>query len=224
MAGVLGTIHVIHCRRLEARRRVLESRLAVLDRPTRWMVDLDPDTIPPDAWRRVARRARLTRAEVSVYLKHERVFRSIAESGDDVAFVLEDDALLPDDFGAVLDRHLQMFPADAGMAYLGASCGLEMTPQQPGGLFGREHGTRSMSAVVVRPVAARVVADALRIRPIEQPIDLTVNAIIREHDIPVVWSVPALVPNGSETGRFPHSLGVSWRGGGWLGRLRRAFS
>lgn len=224
MLDVIGRIYVVHCRRLEERRRALEPRLAELARPTRWILDFDPQAIPRATRRRVAPRARLRLRELSVYLKHELVFRTIAEGRDDVVFVLEDDALLPNDFGPLLDRHLRALPPAAGLAYLGESCGLAVEPDEPGGMFGREIGTRSMSAVLVRRDAARLVAAELAIRPIAQPIDLTVNQIIRDRAVPVVWSVPALVPNGSETGRFRHSLGVGWRGARWLERLRRALS
>jgi GR25 family glycosyltransferase involved in LPS biosynthesis len=224
MADDLGVVFVVHCRRLRARRRALEPTLTALGWRAEWVVDFDPGTIPPEARRRVVRAARLRRAELSVYLKHEQVFRAIAARADPLALVLEDDALLPDGFDALLAKAVAALPTDVGLAYLGASCGLEVEPDAPGSLFGRERGTRSMSAVLVRPATARVVAAAIAERPIARPIDLTLNEIIRERGLPVAWSVPALVANGSETGRFRHSLGVGWRGGGWLARLRRTLS
>jgi hypothetical protein len=44
---------------------------------------------------------------------------------------------------------------------------------------------------------------------------------VRARDLIVYWSVPALIANGSETGRFAHSLGVRRREPGWRGRLAR---
>jgi hypothetical protein len=46
-----------------------------------------------------------------------------------------------------------------------------------------------------------------------EPIDLAVNRIIATRRLDVWWSEPPLLLNGSETGRFRHSLGQPWRVG-----------
>jgi hypothetical protein len=70
-----------------------------------------------------------------------------------------------------------------------------------------------MSGYLVTGRAAAILWSALEGRPMAVPIDHTVNALIAEHSLAVFWSVPALIENGSESGRFERSLGrARWPG------------
>ena len=215
-AAAFDRVHVVHGRRLVERRRYLEPRLAELGWDARWVESREPETLSPEFRRARVRNRRLTAAELSVYLKHLDVWREVAHHGGR-AFVLEDDPVFPPGFDSTFATYLGALPATFDLVFFGASCGYAVAPAADNPRYGRENGARSMSAYLVTAAAARTLVDALDAASIEDPIDLAVNRVVRARDMVVYWSVPPLIENGTETGLFPHSLGVGWRAS-WLRR------
>ena len=217
---VFDRLYVIHCQALRKRREHTETSLRRIGWTARWVTNFDPADITPTIWRgRVSGRLRM--GEVSVYLKHLAVYREMVESGIRSAFVLEDDAILPDDFRLVFEAYASALPADYDMAFLGASCGNEAAPLSEHPLYANGNGTRSMSGYLITGSCAEQLAMTLDKRPIAKPIDLTIDDIVREFGLITYWSVPAIIANGTETGLFAHSLGVWWRRRGARARLAR---
>jgi hypothetical protein len=219
---VFDSLYVIHCRALAERRAHCQSLLTDFRWQPRWIEEPEPGRLSAGVWLRRVRTLRLTRAQLSVYLKHERVWREFSRGGRGAAFVLEDDAVFPEAFPATLRRYLERLPRDFDLAFLGASCGLEAALEPGAECFARGPRTRSLSGYLVSRECSRILAEALRRRPIAKPIDLAVDDVIRERSLVVYWSVPALILNGSESGRFPRSLGGgAWRRNALVRRLSR---
>jgi GR25 family glycosyltransferase involved in LPS biosynthesis len=86
-----------------------------------WVEDFDPPEIPRRVWLERVTNDRLSDGEVSIYLKHEQIYRAIAESGAPLALVLEDDAVFASDFGERFPSLPDRRPGDCDMAFLGAS-------------------------------------------------------------------------------------------------------
>jgi hypothetical protein len=202
-------VYVVHSRALVDRRGALEAALAALGWTARW-IDTPETTSLSYITRRVS--PRLSRAQAGVYLKHLEVWKQIAAGSAPRALVLEDDPIFPADFARTFDEYLAALPADAQAVFFGASCGLEAAPVPGKPRFAQVDRARSMSVYLVsREWCARMV-EGLGDAPLTQPIDLAVDAIIRRRALPTYWSVPALVENGSESGRFPRAIGKrSWR-------------
>lgn len=185
------------------------------------MEDHDPRDLGLGFWLRRVRNPRLTWGQISVYAKHIAVLQHIASSHS-VALVLEDDAAWDEGFKTKITAYLAELPAAWNLIFLGASCGLELSADPDKKLFGRSFSTRSMSGYLVTPEAAGQLALALESRPIKQPIDLAVNEVIKDLDLHVYWSVPAVIENGSERGRYPRAMtGGRWRALNPLRFLRR---
>jgi GR25 family glycosyltransferase involved in LPS biosynthesis len=166
------------------------------------------------AFVRRVRNPRLTLGQVSVALAQLSALRSIAEDAAPAGFVLEDDPVFEAGFRERFLAALGSLPPDFDLVFFGASCGLEAAPEDAQAGYGRASGTRSMSGYLVSRSAAARLVSALEFGPITRTIDITVNQLIQELGLRVYWSVPALIPNGTETGLFPTSV----RGG----RLRRS--
>jgi GR25 family glycosyltransferase involved in LPS biosynthesis len=196
-------LYVVHHPRLDERRRDCESALDALGWTATWIDQ--PLATGLSLWLARVRNPRLTRGQLDTYLRHELVLRRVGAGTRD-AFVLEDDPLFPEGFEAAFPACLAELPARWDMAFFGASSGLETAPERPGARLGRATATRSMSAYLVSPEAARSLARGLEARAITLPIDLTLNALLQERAMDVFWSVPALVANGSEQGRYPRAV------------------
>jgi len=212
---VVETVYVVHCKRLTDRREYLQPILRDLGWDARWIDAHDPGEIPrrhllgfqPGS-------PMLTVAEISVTLKHLEVFRRIANQGEAaLGFVVEDDAAFPAEFPATLARYRSALPAPFDIVFFGASCGLGEGSGEDQPLFTRQVHTRSMSGYLITASACRRLLAELDERPILEPIDRAVDRVIGAQALDVWWSNPPLLHNGSETGRFAHSLGLPWREG-----------
>lgn len=207
-------LYVIHCKRLPSRREYLQPILRDLGWEAKWIESNDPGEIP----RRHLLRFQsgvpmLTVAEISVYLKHLEAFRHIGGHEEARGFVIEDDAVFPADFAATFDLYRSSLNVPFDLVFFGACAAVVEPPAEGGPRFVEQHRTRSMSGYLITSSAARRLLAALAGQPILQPIDHAVTRILREGGYNVLWSQPPLILNGSETGRFRHSLGVPWREG-----------
>jgi len=205
---LLKNIYVIHSPKLTERRQGLTRDLQKHAIMATWIEDFEPDQIGMGLLIRRWRNFRLRLAEISVYLKQEAVYRDMVAKGVDVALVLEDDAILGDDFKKRLSDYLMHLPADFDVVFLGESCGAHL-PLTDNSHFARASSCRSVSGYLVTQNCAGLFCKYLG--RIDQPIDLKLNVIIATHGLNAYWSEPPLLGNGSEQGIYKHSLGIPWR-------------
>ena len=211
---VFKSLYVIHCKRLVARREYLQPILRNLRWNVRWIDSYDPSEIPRRHLLRFKLGAPLlTVGEISVYLKHLEAFRNIARHEEEVGFIIEDDAVFPPEFPATFARYLSALTVPFDFVFFGACDAVGELASEDGRLFVECARTRSMSGYLITAVAAAKLLAELEDRPIQAPLELTVNRIFRSGAFNVLWSQPPLLLNGSETKLFEHSLGVPWREG-----------
>ncbi len=209
-------VWVVHAPALAGRKQDCLASLLALGWTARFMEGPDSRDLGLAFWLRQVRNPRLTRGEISVYAKQQAVLERIAAE-ETQALVLEDDPVFGADFEGRAGPYFQRHPKGWDFIFLGASCGLERPADAQDPFFARVDATRSMSGYLVTPEAARRAAQALRTRKIRKPIDLTMNDVIRELEMRTYWSVPALIENGSDNGRYARSIA-----GGWWRRLNPA--
>jgi hypothetical protein len=202
-------VFVVHDRSLAPRRAPLEAALARLAWRAEWIERPEPT---PLSYLSAGASPRLSLPQISVSLKQIEVWRRIAASGAERAFVLEDDATFGEGFAATFDSYLAALPADASSVFFGESCGHEAPPLDGNPRYARVDRTRSLSGYLATAAwCGRMLADLER-APMTQPIDLAVDAVIRRHALATYWSVPAIVGNGSESGVFASAITKgAWR-------------
>ncbi len=204
----LEKIYVIHSTRLIERRQGLTRDLQKQSLDATWIEDFEPNQIGLGLLIRRWRNFRMRRTEISVYLKQEAVYQDMVAEAVNVAFILEDDAILGDDFQKQFNEYLRHLPADFDLAFLGESCGARL-PLTENSHFVRASSCRSVSGYIVTQNCARLFCKHLG--RIDKPIDLKLNVIIGGQGLNCYWSEPPLLGNGSEQGIFKHSLGIPWR-------------
>ena len=206
-AGIDG-VYVVHCKALAERERYLATALRMCGIEVDWVEAFDAEELPRRVWRERVANRHLTPQEVSLFLKHERVFGKVLARGQRAAVVLEDDVVLPPDFCARVEESLRTLPPGYDLVFMGPSCGMHVAPDK-GTHFGRATRSRSTCAYVVTAACCRMILEETT--SIDLPVDHHLDRIITARGLRVWWHEPPLVGQGSESGVWGHSLGLSWR-------------
>ena len=204
----VGRFYVLHCKKLPERKPLLQSVLPELGIHAEWVEDFDAEDISWLDLIRFCRARRLTRQEISIFLKHRYVINDMVKRGCNTAFVLEDDAIFTDEFRRRAIEYFAAVPNDYDIIFFGEGANNHGT-EFVNPFFCRADSSRSASGYLVTLNGCK------RLRPelnrIDRPIDLRLNMAIRKHRLAAYWSEPPLLGNGSERGIFAHSLYVHWR-------------
>lgn len=208
IGGHVDQVYVIHSPRLRERREHLALALEKHSIEATWIESFESHQIGLGLLIRRVRKTSLRRAEISVYLKQEAVYRDMVARAVDVALVLEDDAILEEDFSQRFGEYLHHLPADFDLVFFGESCGARL-PATDNAYFARSPWCRSASGYLITGCCAQILCEHLR--RIDAPIDIKLGLLIGAQGLNCYWSEPPLVGNGSERGIFEHSLGVRWR-------------
>jgi glycosyl transferase family 25 len=154
--------------------------------------------------------ADLTRGQKSCALKHIVAMQRIAENRHDLAFIVEDDAQLCDNFQDRLRPILEAakrWPRPR-ILHLGAATNFYVPASQitPGEVLYEGTRVRNMELYVLGWPEAKARLDWINRNRLGEPIDIAFNRADPELGIPFLWSDPPLAEQGSLNGRFESSL------------------
>jgi GR25 family glycosyltransferase involved in LPS biosynthesis len=153
---------------------------------------------------------------VSLICKHLHAFKQIALNHE-YALILEDDAILCDNFFSQLDLFMKQLPDDFDAFFIGRGCNLfvPQSVQQPGkyvylkrnesGHWNVGGSSRCTEAFILSSKAATRLVNTV-FENVEMPCDFLLNELFRKHNMKVYWAEPTLVIQGTMSGMFPTSL------------------
>ena len=152
---------------------------------------------------------------MSLCLKHFYAYKEIAEKYDD-ALILEDDAILCDDFLNKLNLYISQIPLNYDMVFIGNGCNLHIEkhklitgkyiyekclyPTKWGG----NGATRCADSYIISKKCAIILCKYISQlkTPITSQADFWLNSAARDNNLIVYWAEPTIVTQGSETGKF----------------------
>lgn len=139
--------------------------------------------------------------ERSVYQKHFRAFRKIADGGAP-AIILEDDAIFdPQEFDRFVTECEEM-PPDLDWCFFGTGLNMKLA----GTGFVKHDGrlkSKCADSMLIHHRAARIVYDDLASDRVYAAIDWDLNYRFLKHNLIVYWYEPGFVVQGSENGTYP---------------------
>ena len=158
------------------------------------------------------------KSTMSLHLKHNYVYKQIAENYDN-ALIFEDDVILSDNFLNKLNNYMYQLPKDWDMLFIGDGCGLHIEkhiikpdinvykkclyPTQWGG---NGASKCSDSFVINKKCAIKLCEYIANLKyKIDLPIDWWLNDVSRYYNFNVYWAEPTIVTQGTETGLFKTS-------------------
>jgi GR25 family glycosyltransferase involved in LPS biosynthesis len=151
---------------------------------------------------------------ISLIEKHIEAWRLISQSADPFNYnlILEDDAILADNFKTALQLYIQQIPDTYDMVFLGDGCGFHIPDflrSGSGNIFlkgnepswwGGDGATRCTDSYLISKKCCAKLLEAVYKKPISLPIDFLLNSLCRELALEVYWAEPTIVTQGfSET-------------------------
>jgi hypothetical protein len=147
----------------------------------------------------------LNAGEVSLATKWGKVIQMIANADYEFALVLEDDALLCENFPHLFDKYLESTPSDWDMIYLGDGCNLHADYTEGTHAYLKEHpASRCTDSILVKKTAAEKISTTWF--PFDHGSDFELSWQQYHHNLNVYWWEPTLVTQESQNGRFISDL------------------
>lgn len=204
--SMLEGILVINPRSFVERRENIERQLRPLGFPYEYVHAFDISDLTPDVTNTYFRNEILHPGQQSCALKHVQALRLICERNWQRALVLEDDALLADNFPMELNAVLQEAAElpEPHVLFVGSG-GNQYTPRRErvkGQRLYRSTRGRLAEAYVISSQAARLRLEWIELHGIPLPVDNLFEQIDRERAIALYWLEPPIVEQGSKNGRF----------------------
>jgi glycosyl transferase family 25 len=142
----------------------------------------------------------IPKGSISVFKKHIEAWRRIATGSDPFGLILEDDAILDDDFLNKLNNYISQLPPDFDMLFVGNGWNLHLNI--PSGTVGKYKRTRCVDSYIITKTCAAKLLRHVRIGIISRAVDWWINDLVPLFDLQLYWSEPTIVSQGSETGLF----------------------
>jgi GR25 family glycosyltransferase involved in LPS biosynthesis len=156
-------------------------------------------------------------------MKHIDAYKNIMNNEYKYSLILEDDVILDDKFGDILNKGLEQLPDDYDMLFIGnaGGCNLHIDPSRikaeqfiykkcreitkPGNHWEGHGATRCTDSYLVSKKAAKKLINYvsnLKERAIDEASDWWLNRVIRELELDIYWLEPTIVLQGSATGKY----------------------
>jgi GR25 family glycosyltransferase involved in LPS biosynthesis len=162
-------------------------------------------------------------SEISLFLKHISVYQQMVKQDISEALLLEDDAILADNFLETLDKYRQQLPASWQMLFLGDGCGLHIPKnlQTPGQFiyqrgnqpteWGGNGASKCTDSYMISKKCANLFMTCFSLtqQKIPYQIDHWINETARLlQETQIYWVEPTIVSQGSENNTFPKMCGT----------------
>ena len=211
-------IFVLHCKNLGERKRFMLKQFekqGITD--YEFIESHDPDDLSDEYLDKF--NPLLGKSRISLIAKHFEAYSLVAKEHD-FALILEDDAILADNFAAVLDTYISQLPPDFDCMYLGDCCDLHVPDYmlmndtnvylksvQSQGWGGAGSTKCTDSYYISKKYAHKMLEYFSEIKYIiNKPADHWFNDVYRDLNMKVYWAEPTIVSQGSHKGLFSTAL------------------
>lgn len=144
-------------------------------------------------------------SEISLFLKHIEIFK---KEIDDVVVILEDDAILVDNFKDKLENYLNISKSiEWDIIFSGECCDLHASGINAEQVFYNSNGSRGTCMYILNVGVCKKIHNIINMeKQIIKPIDHWFNDMQKIYNLKYYWSEPTLVFQGSETGIFKSAI------------------
>jgi len=137
----------------------------------------------------------LTPAQICITIAHIEIYREILEKGYKRCLILEDDALLCENFFERLHEYNSQLPEDFDLGLLNDGCKLHANNIQPSQIWYPATTTRTCCAYIISNKCCATLLPS--IIPFTMAIDHELNIQIKKLNLKTFWAEPTIVNDGS---------------------------
>ena len=159
-----------------------------------------------------------SKSQIAISLSHFHAYKQIIEKYEN-ALILEDDAILSENFTDILSNYINQLPENYDMLFIGNGCGLHiqnhvLIPNKnvyAKCLFPTNWGgngiTRCTDSYIVSKKCAITLCNYINqlSYKINLPIDWFLNVVGRDNKLQVYWAEPTIVTQGTQNGLYKTS-------------------
>ena len=159
------------------------------------------------------------KSKMSLHLKHFYLYKIISEQYEN-ALILEDDAILSDNFSSILKHYISQIPENYDMVFLGDGCNLHIDKHNlipnkniyekylhpP--LWDGKNSTRCTDSYIISKKCAITFCNYINNlkNKIDSPIDWWLHYAAMDNNLKIYWAEPTIVTQGSGNGLFKKTL------------------
>lgn len=200
---MLGKIFICHYKPLKERKKILSEQLNKLGLDYEWVEiydreEIDINKLKTDLPNMVKplniighQNRTLRMSEISLILKHNYIWEKMIKDDIDNVLVLEDDALLDNDFVEKYYSYTRDLPEDYDLLWVGSCCGLHAPNISLDKHIYQNDGSRCTHAYLISKKCASKMIEQHKIN--NSPADFMFNEAIRICGLKNYWLEPDLV-------------------------------
>jgi len=198
-------IYIIHYKKLKERKESMICQLKKHNLKRYEFIEIDRDELNEED--KIIFSSNYNNVLSAIFLSHLHAYHKIIEKNE-YAFILEDDAILSDDFVYCINKYVKELPLDYDMLFLGNGCNHHIHKEfivENKCIYKRKEGeflTRCTDSYIVTPACCKKIINHISKGKINEPIDNWLNNI---KNVNVYWSEPTIVEQGSQNGSFNKS-------------------
>jgi GR25 family glycosyltransferase involved in LPS biosynthesis len=132
------------------------------------------------------------------------LYKNIIKNNYKLCLILEDDAILCNDFNNKLNEYISKIPNDFEIGFLVDGCNLHVKNIKDNIIWYPSLYSRTCCAYLITKQACEKITKT--ILPFKQNIDLTLNEEIFKHNLKNYWCEPTIVSEGSKDGNYNTSV------------------
>jgi len=143
-------------------------------------------------------------SEISLFLKHVEIFK---KELDDIVIILEDDAILVNNFKNNLNDYLDKLQnIEWDILFCGECCNLHFYKENNKIFYETTDSRGTCMYILNKGVSKKIYDIFINETFIDKAIDLWFNNMSKKYNLKYLWSEPTLVHQGSEIGIFNSAI------------------
>jgi GR25 family glycosyltransferase involved in LPS biosynthesis len=204
----IDKIYIVHYKPLVERKQFLINQFKINNIENyEFCEDYSRDNTSWDTMNQYFKGNNLTPAQICITIAHIEIYKRIINEGHKMCLILEDDAILCNNFSQIFNNYIEKLPDDIDLAFLNDGCGLHAPNITNDIIWYLTKYSRTCCSYLITNIACQKLIDT--IIPFKLAIDHELNRQIDLHNLKVYWCEPTIITDGSGT-KYPSSC-VQWR-------------
>ena len=190
-------IYILHYTPLTQRKEYLLNKFKELNITNyTFYEEYNRDVITPETIEQYYKLKEINKVQICITISHLEIYRKMIQEGHEQCLILEDDAILSDDFNNKLKSYMETLPSDYNLAFLVDGCGMHSPNIVSDKIWYPAIHSRTCCAYIINKKTCELLLE--KAIPFTNAIDHELNKQIADNNLIVYWCEPTIVHHGSD--------------------------